>query len=59
MFRIGKVIFVLFQGVNEANSLSYLTSLQRKKRAKEQAKMDSLFLYNSSLNHIQNRSFMA
>jgi len=46
MFRIGEVIFVLFQGVNEANSPNYLTSLQRRKRAKEQAKMYSLFLYN-------------
>ncbi len=36
--------FVLFQGVNEANSLSYLTILQRRKRAKERDKMYQLFL---------------
>lgn len=31
--------FVLLQGVNDANSRSYLKNLQRGKRAKEQAKM--------------------
>ncbi|MDK2979541.1 MAG: hypothetical protein PWP52_2255, partial [Bacteroidales bacterium] len=33
------------QGVNKANSHSYLTILQRRKRAKEQAKMYRLFTY--------------
>ena len=35
--------FVLFQGVKAANSLSYLKFLQRKKRAKGQARMPNYF----------------
>jgi len=52
--------FVLFQGVNEANSHSYLTISQRRKRAKEQAKMYKLFLYNflSIVSHAINSSFI-
>jgi len=39
--------FVLFLGVNESNSHSYLTNSQYGKSAKEQASMYSLFLYYS------------
>jgi hypothetical protein len=38
---------VLFQGVNESNSNSYLSILQREKSAKEQDKMYQLFLYRA------------
>jgi len=52
--------FVLFQGVNEANNHSYLTISHRRKRAKEQAQMYKLFLYNflSFISHAINSSFI-